>query len=659
MRKKKCLCIALSFIFVFLLSLSFYNDCAASVENKVKPGEFVIEPPTLIALGFEWYVSGDDNHNAVVAVSYRKKGAHSWKEGLPLLRLNGEKTITPPQDYTAPNMFAGSIFDLEENTEYECRFLMYDPDGVRGKAIKIVKVRTRAEPKPYAGGNVYHVYPPGYSGTKTQPAFTGLWNAYYLYGGGNNDNFNTSPPRVQPGDTILVHAGLYKDDRFIYGGGLATVLDGAYYLTQSGTADKPIAIKAAGDGEVIFDGAGCHALFNVMAANYHYFEGLTIRNTDFAFYAGIKGITGSSGLTVKRCRFENIGIGVHTDYSGSKNYYIADNVFIGRQNPTSLMGWTGNTWSRLPGYPARVLSNYAVKVYGSGHVVAYNYVANFHDGIDHATYGLPDGYPNIIPDRMPVSIDFYNNDITNTDDNCIELDGAMHNIRVLRNRCLNAAHRSLSAQTLFGGPGYIVKNIVYHAPEGGSIKFYFHPTGLLVYNNTLCAEVRLSMAASTDASSNVHFRNNLVLGEKAWPEIFYMDTFTNYSTSDYNGYRPNEGAAYPFVWGSPPFNVLTDYTGTREQRKFATLAALHQTTGQEGHSRLVDWNVFNNLSMPDITNPTRLYTSAELDFRLNPTGAAVDAGCVLPNVNDDFAGGAPDLGALESGKPTPVYGPRP
>lgn len=28
----------------------------------------------------------------------------------------------------------------------------------------------------------------------------------------------------------------------------------------------------------------------------------------------------------------------------------------------------------------------AVRVYGSGHVVAYNYVANFHDGIDVWAY---------------------------------------------------------------------------------------------------------------------------------------------------------------------------------------------------------------------------------------------------------------------------------
>ena len=38
--------------------------------------------------------------------------------------------------------------------------------------------------------------------------------------------------------------------------------------------------------------------------------------------------------------------------------------------------------------------------------------------------------------------------------------------------------------------------------------------------------------------------------------------------------------------------------------------------------------------------------------------AAVDAGVALPTVNDDFSGRAPDLGALEVGRPAPHYGPR-
>ena len=209
---------------------------------------------------------------------------------------------------------------------------------------------------------------------------------------------------MQPGDTILVHAGVYKDDRYRYGGGLGTVSSGTYFLTQSGTADKPIVIKAAGDGEAIFDGDGAYNLFNVMAANYNYFEGLTIRNTELAFQGGLKNITGSSGLTIKRCRFENVGRAIYTDWSGSKDYYIADNVMIGRFNPNYLMGFTGRTWQNLPEFNPKLVSEYAVKVYGSGHVVAYNSIANFHDGVDVATYGNPDGSPNADP-RSAAGVD--------------------------------------------------------------------------------------------------------------------------------------------------------------------------------------------------------------------------------------------------------------
>ncbi len=63
--------------------------------------------------------------------------------------------------------------------------------------------------------------------------------------------------------------------------------------------DKPIVIKAAGDGEVIFDGDGNYNLFNVKAADYTYFEGITFRNTEIAIWAGTQFLAGSKGLTVK------------------------------------------------------------------------------------------------------------------------------------------------------------------------------------------------------------------------------------------------------------------------------------------------------------------------------------------------------------------------
>lgn len=638
-----------------------------SQTNKVTAGEFIVDPPTLVSLGFAWNISGDDNRNAAVEVTYRKKGEREWHKGLPMLRLDHERVSGgAPRDgarafynFVAPNMFAGSILNLDPDTEYECRFALSDPDGVKGKAERTATVRTRAEPMPAAGGHIYHVYPFGYRGAKQQPAFTGLLAAYYM-GSDQSDHSNVMPPRVGPGDIILVHAGVYKDNRFLYGGfdrtkaAYGTPFDGTYYLTQSGTPAKPIVIKAAGDGDVIFDGDGCQNLFNLMAANDNYFEGITVRNTNVAFLLGIKNIAGASGFTLKHSRLENIGRGVQDDWSGSKNFYIADNVFIGRHDPNHLQSWTDDAvWAKFPGFPTLITSEYAVKVYGQGHVVAYNYAANWHDGIDIATYGDPDGTPNPNPDRFPSSIDFYGNDFSNMADNCIEADGGARNIRVFGNRCFNSAQGSFSAQPIFGGPVYFYRNLVYNGITGGPLKFIDTPAGVLVYQNTFIGQGRLMRPAS-----NVHFLNNLFLGDGWLQPVFNLTTYTNYSTSDYNGFRPNPNVADAFEWNSPPFDVAADYDHNPVTRHFKSLEEYRATAHQEQHSVLLDYDTFVNVRIPDKSDPQHLYKPSDFDFRLKPGSAAVDAGTFLPSITDHFTGRAPDLGAYEVDRPLPHYGPR-
>ena len=44
-------------------------------------GEFIVEPPTLLSLGFEWKISGDDNRNARAETSYRRKGERRGRRG--------------------------------------------------------------------------------------------------------------------------------------------------------------------------------------------------------------------------------------------------------------------------------------------------------------------------------------------------------------------------------------------------------------------------------------------------------------------------------------------------------------------------------------------------------------------------------------------------
>jgi hypothetical protein len=137
---------------LFLALCSALLCLAAAPRNAVAAGEFLVEPSTLINLGFEWRIDGDDNRNATVEVRYRKTGTTEWKPALPLLRLQNERISRDPLlDVVAPNMFAGSIPDLEPATEYECEFVMKDPDGARGATRKLVTARTRAEPIPPSG----------------------------------------------------------------------------------------------------------------------------------------------------------------------------------------------------------------------------------------------------------------------------------------------------------------------------------------------------------------------------------------------------------------------------------------------------------------------------------------------------------------------------
>jgi hypothetical protein len=602
-------------------------------------------------LGFEWQIRGDANRNATVTVRYRKVHDIEWRPALPLVRIGGEKIYREREhlDYTVPDGFAGSILNLQPGTEYECRFELTDPDGAVGETSQTVRVTTRSEPEPFKDGLTRHVYPADYEGVRQEPSFTSLMQAYY--GAGLGDWNAVWERKAQPGDTILMHAGLYQSDRLNYVDPLMTPFDGTMSLTLKGTLEKPITIKAAGDGEVIFDGAANHRLFDVMASKYHIFDGLTMRDTDVAIFAGQKEVLGAVGLTVKNCRFENVGFGVWTEYAGSSDFYIADNLFLGRDDRFRLIGWTGPLWASAGPYGSHQLTSYyAIKVYGPGHVIAHNSIAYFHDGIGISTYGTPPEDP----DQRASSIDIYNNDLHMFNDDFVETDGGVHNIRVMNNRGINAAHGGYTAQPIFGGPAYFIGNLLYHVPSGVAFKFSAKPAGLFVYHNTIIGEQIIR-----DPSSNMHFRNNLFLGRDT-PErgIMTWANATDTFSSDYNGFRPNKGVAEQYTWLGPGVGQRFYEPQPLDWKTFANLADFREATRQETHGIEVDFDDFEELAPPDPCKRHAVYHAMDLNFRLKPDSKAVDAGEVIPTVNDGFSGRAPDLGALEVNAPEPTYGPR-
>ena len=149
-----------------------------------------------------------------------------------------------------------------------------------------------------------------------------------------------------------------------------------------------------------------------------------------------------------------------------------------------------------------------------------------------------------------------------------------------------------------------------------------------------------------------------MLKSNALPAVFSVNTNTSYSSSDYNGF-----SAGSFAWNVPPGGAakIGAQDAKLETHQYKTFEEYQQGSLQDQHSVIVDYDVFMKvprLDEKDMSAVQRLYKAEDFDFRLKAGSAAIDRGVELPTITDGFSGNAPDLGALEFGKPTPHYGPR-
>ncbi len=633
--------------------LRFIPEKFTGQTNAVRAGALHIEPPTLICLGFDWRIEGDDNVNAEVQVQYRRHGESRWKQYMPLLRTGRGRTagygygnFNDPHhemEYRIPDGFAGSIMDLQPGTVYEVRLEMTDPDGVSGEPVRKLTLETRAEPQPFAGGEVRHVYPPGYEGEKEQPAYNTLMHAVNGFQTWCDCYQTVHPNRARPGTRILVHGGVHKTDYHDYRDEGGLWLHGMQTFIAGGEPGKPIAIMAAGDGEVIFDANGSDRYFNIAAADHLYFEGITVRNTRIAFYCGLQGLQACTGLTVKNCRIEQVQYGVLAQDGRSENFYIADNVFTGRNPSDRFNPESGGAWGHTEaGYP--------VNLAGKGHVVCYNHAANFWDGFNVFTNSLADPGLN----QQSRAIDIYNNDIYNITDNFIEADGGYANIRILRNRCFNSMAAPLSIQPVYCGPVYWIRNIVYNSHKGTQAFKMVNGDNVIIYHNTSTCHYTVGGGVKY-----MDMRNNLFMGPADYVvekqrergmKIFSVGFDDERSRVDYNAVRVGIDDEDIFCMKSGQTNVCA---GTTEE--FA------EKTGYQEHTvEVKDYDIFVDAREPDHvpSNEGKLYNPRTVDLRPKPRAPVVDAGCIIPGINDNYTGKAPDIGTYEAGQERPHYGPR-
>ena len=552
--------------------------------NASMGGHLVEERPTLECLGVRWTIKGDANSNARVEVRYRERGTKQFNRGLDLVRTHsGWRPDKAPA--AGEWLFAGSVFDLEEGTEYELLLSLIDPDG--GNAQKIVRMSTRSEPTLDRPTRTLHVVPGdgGGQGALDDP-LKGLVAADAI---------------AKPGDLFLVHKGVYP---------------ALWTLRKSGSHRKPIVYRAAGDGEAVISGMQGETLtqsgIRLNGTRDIWIEGLSVRNTKF----GLAG-NGADRIVVRGCHFYDNDYGItaakYSDETPQTDWLIADNRFEGQ-----------STWPRSKG----IEDTRGVQINGLGNIVCYNFIRGFADGVD-----------TFQGDECS-AIDIYGNEIDGMTDDGIETDYSQQNVRVFRNRMTNV-YQGITMQPTFAGPVYIFRNVMYNVCVE-TFKMHEAPSGCLMFHNTSVKQGIPLIMNGTKPVTHFVSRNTIFIGTPGdW--FCYENTAKLVDCDfDYDGF------------GAGEYSAFMKLNGTR----YRTLDGMREKSGMYANIVMLDSKKVFEKGDIRPENYEVQHRISDNDVRLASDSKAIDAGVRLHNINDDFEGEGPDLGAYELGQSIPHYGPR-
>ncbi len=628
--------------------------------SPVLAGEIRLEHPTLHAIGLEWDIQQDFNRNSTVTVAYRQVGQSQWQEAQPMLRNLFDQAGTTRIGWhvVCPNRFTGSVLNLEPDTAYQVQLTLSDPDG--GSQTQIIEAHTKTPLSRIPHQTVLHVYPSSWDGQRLTP---------------NYDTFEAAYEMVQSGQTIFLHAGVHQfgslqaksqryGDRIAYIHPPVNDADAQLYmdfspenrqanrvihLHKQATTTAPIRITGELDGSTILDGGAMGILMDLTGAAAHQIQYLTFRNVETAIYANH-----AQGIEISDCQFMECRYGINagphdhddlnkqSDDSTSRitGWTMDNNAIIGNW-PTGQWqdGWS--VYTKTFGYlPLRLSA--AIQLGGQGHDIHHNTVKGFWDGISV--------YPIVMPPLDPTmcnsSIDIYNNAIEQCPDDGIEMDYGTANIRVINNFIANA-HMGISMQPLFGGPGYVLRNVVYNT-RIFALKIARNPSGLLIYHNTF---VVANAARMETGWANTQMANNLFLGndQTASGPLWTGNPTPLLSRIDYNGYAVT--GCQKWFWVTPALDRPVYASG---QLVFESFADFQYATGMETHGMAgLSYSMLRQVNEP---RTKHLDLPLTLDFQLKTDAPCIDHGQILYNINDDFTGQAPELGALELDSALPTYG---
>jgi hypothetical protein len=407
---------------------------------------------------------------------------------------------------------------------------------------------------------------------------------------------------ARPGEILVLSAGDY----------------GEFTAPTDGEPDRPIVVRST-DGQAVF------SRISLRGRKHVHLEGLTVKN-DQPRGAGID-LVDAEHCVVRYCTV-NATYGIRAAQKpGARDCYIADNVVQGITPwRPEAMGANGDNIGE------------GIQITGPGNVICFNRVTGFRDCISTME-------DTQVADQY--CIDIYHNDIYTGADDGIEADFCFHNCRVVRNRLTNC-FVGLSSQPGLGGPTYFIRNVMYNLTFD-PFKLNRGSRGDVILHNTVVKVGDGLRISSTAMFDHALLRNNLCIGGPS-------------GNVRWGGYGAGRGQAIRVNSPGPNCSFDYDAVGTYETpfdgaiggQRFSSLHELRQGP-HERHAVQVDMSIFDNVAFPISPLPER----DPPDLRPKAASPVLDAGLRLANINDDFLGAAPDIGAYEAGQQIPHYGPRP
>lgn len=365
-------------------------------------------------------------------------------------------------------------------------------------------------------------------------------------------------------------------------------------FTVSGQPGNYIVWKGRGNGRAVVETIRVNG-------DHLWFENLDVEGNEY----GIRTYNSPHDIVVSKNRFTGCHYCIYLNHGGS-SWYIADNIITGDVDPAS--GQFGGEGVELS--------------HSDNHTVVFNSISKVADGISY-------------PGR---NCDIFGNEIFDVSDDGIEPDYGRSNNRIYSNRISNAYHNGISFQPMNGSPWYILRNQVA-APVESALKFRDSVDRALIAHNTFVGWRGVQKSGSEHLLA-VMSRNNLWISMEDW----YAWENSSGGTADWRTDLDYDG----FDWGNNMY-------GFKWGARYTDLAAFTQATGLEPNGiRVNKDSCFTAINIP---HPPPSSMSKQ-HFTLKSGCGAVDSGAVLTNINEDYRGSAPDLGAHETGAPLQHYGPR-